>query len=82
MKVHTVPFASMYPVVSFIYNYQINSKLLKLANPDCILMHPGPVNKGIELSQNAYDSENSVINDQVRNGVAVRMAILTKHFSM
>ena len=62
-------------------NYQINSELLKLANPDCILMHPGPVNKGIELSQNAYDSENSVINDQVKNGVAVRMAILTKYFS-
>jgi len=63
-------------------NYQINSELLKLANPDCILMHPGPVNKGIELSQNAYDSENSVINDQVKNGVAVRMAILTKYFSI
>jgi aspartate carbamoyltransferase catalytic subunit len=45
-------------------------------------MHPGPVNKGIELSQNAYDSENSVINDQVKNGVAVRMAILTKYFSI
>ena len=63
-------------------DYQINSKLLKLAKPDCILMHPGPVNKGIELSQSAYDSENSVINNQVKNGVAIRMAILTKYFSI
>ena len=63
-------------------DYQINSELLKLAKPDCILMHPGPVNKGIELSQSAYDSENSVINNQVKNGVAIRMAILTKYFSI
>ena len=63
-------------------NFQINNELLKLANPGCILMHPGPVNKGIELSQNAYSSKNSVINEQVKNGVAIRMAILTKYFSI
>lgn len=63
-------------------NFQINNELVKLANPDCILMHPGPVNKGIELSQNAYSSKNSVINEQVKNGVAIRMAILTKYFSI
>lgn len=63
-------------------NFQINNELLKLANPSCILMHPGPVNKGIELSQNAYSSKNSVINEQVKNGVAIRMAILTKYFSI
>ena len=63
-------------------NFQINNELVKLANPGCILMHPGPVNKGIELSQNAYSSKNSVINEQVKNGVAIRMAILTKYFSI
>tara|TARA_B100000242_G_scaffold157576_1_gene112591 strand:- start:479 stop:1378 length:900 start_codon:yes stop_codon:yes gene_type:complete len=62
-------------------NFQITNDLLSLANPGCILMHPGPVNKGIELSQNAYSSKNSVINEQVKNGVAIRMAILTKYFS-
>ncbi len=39
-------------------------------------MHPGPVNRGIELSTDIIDGENSVINIQVKNGVAVRMAIL------
>lgn len=63
-------------------DYQINSKILKMANKNCILMHPGPVNKGIELSQNAYTSENSVINRQVKNGVAIRMAILAKYFTI
>ena len=63
-------------------NYQINSKLLKIAKHDSILMHPGPVNKGVELSQNAYQSKHSVINNQVKYGVAIRMAILTKYFSV
>jgi aspartate carbamoyltransferase catalytic subunit len=39
-------------------------------------MHPGPVNRGVELSSNAIDCDKSVINEQVENGVAVRMAIL------
>ena len=39
-------------------------------------MHPGPINRGVELSSDAADSQNSIILDQVENGVAVRMAVL------
>ena len=39
-------------------------------------MHPGPINRGVELSTDAADSEQSIILDQVENGVAVRMAVL------
>jgi aspartate carbamoyltransferase catalytic subunit len=39
-------------------------------------MHPGPINRGVEISSDVADSENAIILDQVQNGVAVRMAIL------
>ena len=66
---------------SFLSNYQINKEKLEIANDDCIVMHPGPVNQGIEISESVYNSENSVILDQVANGVAMRMAILIKYLS-
>ena len=66
---------------SYLSNYQINKEKLEIANDDCIVMHPGPVNQGIEISETVYDSENSVILDQVANGVAMRMAILIKYLS-
>ncbi len=50
-------------------------KLAKLPN-DILIMHPGPINRGIELASNVADGEHSVILDQVTNGVAVRMAVL------
>ena len=46
------------------------------AHPDLWVMHPGPVNRGVELSGEVVDSDRSVILDQVTNGVAVRMAVL------
>lgn len=49
---------------------------LELANPDAIVMHPGPINRGVELSSEIADSGRSVILDQVVNGIAVRMAML------
>jgi aspartate carbamoyltransferase catalytic subunit len=49
---------------------------LALAKPDAIVMHPGPVNRGVEISDELVDAERSVILDQVESGVAVRMAIL------
>ena len=52
-----------------------NSKLLN-ARPDIIVMHPGPTNRGVEVSAEVADGERSVILDQVTNGVAVRMAVL------
>jgi aspartate carbamoyltransferase catalytic subunit len=56
--------------------YGINAKRLAKIHPDGILMHPGPVNRGVELSPDVMDGPRSVILDQVENGVAVRMAIL------
>ena len=50
--------------------------MLKYLKPDSLLMHPGPINRGVELSHLAANSKFSVILDQVENGVAVRMAIL------
>ncbi|MCP2599181.1 aspartate carbamoyltransferase, partial [Candidatus Aminicenantes bacterium AC-335-B20] len=49
---------------------------MKNAKKDAIIMHPGPINRGIELSTDLADSSKSVILKQVENGIAVRMAIL------
>ena len=67
--------------ISYIEDYQVNEQRLKKANPNAILMHPGPVNQGIEITEALYKSKQSVILDQVANGVAMRMAILTKYLS-
>ena len=56
--------------------YGINRKVLELAREDAIVMHPGPINRGVELSPDVADGSRSVILDQVTNGVAVRMALL------
>jgi len=56
--------------------FGINEQTLELAPKDAIIMHPGPVNRGVELSPGVADGERQVILDQVENGVAVRMAIL------
>lgn len=56
--------------------YGINAELLELARPEAILMHPGPVNRGVELSPDIVYSDRSVVLDQVENGVAVRCAVL------
>jgi aspartate carbamoyltransferase catalytic subunit len=56
--------------------YQINEQRLELARPDVLIMHPGPINRGVEISQGVADGPRSVINEQVTNGVAVRMAVL------
>ncbi len=56
--------------------YGINEKRLKRAKPDAILMHPGPINRGVEISDEVADGPQSVILNQVTNGVAVRMAVL------
>ncbi len=57
-------------------SYQINREVLRHAKPDVLIMHPGPVNRGIELSSDVMDGPYSVILDQVTNGLAVRMAVL------
>lgn len=58
-------------------HYCLNRNNIKLAKPDAIVMHPGPMNRGVEISPDiADDPDYSVILDQVNNGVAVRMALL------
>jgi aspartate carbamoyltransferase catalytic subunit len=54
----------------------LNSRNIKLARADVLVMHPGPINRGVEISSDIADSTSSVILEQVTNGVAVRMAIL------
>ncbi len=56
--------------------YGVNARRLKLAKPDVMIMHPGPMNRGIEISPRVADGPQAVILDQVTNGVAVRMAVL------
>lgn len=56
--------------------FGITNDLLSLARPDVLIMHPGPVNRGVELAPDVADGSRSVILDQVTNGVAVRMALL------
>ena len=51
---------------------------IELAKPDVIVMHPGPINRGRELSSEVADSQRSVILNQVENGIAVRMAVLER----
>src|SRR4029077_15554053 len=56
--------------------YGINRKLLDSLKKEVVIMHPGPINRGVELDSDAADSKQSIILQQVENGVAVRMAVL------
>jgi aspartate carbamoyltransferase catalytic subunit len=56
--------------------FGINKEIMRGAREDVIIMHPGPINRGVELSSDIADGPFSVILDQVANGVAVRMALL------
>ena len=55
--------------------FGLNFKRLSLAKPDALVMHPGPLNRGVEISSDVADSDCSIILDQVTNGVALRMAL-------
>ena len=65
----------------YIERYQINVESLQVADPEMILLHPGPVNFGIELSKEVGELDNCKISNQIFNGVGMRMAVLTKLFS-
>jgi aspartate carbamoyltransferase catalytic subunit len=64
------------PMDEYIAGYQVTPERLRLAKRDAILMHPGPMIRGAELSGDLADSPASVITEQVANGVSVRMAVL------
>ena len=57
-------------------NFGINKQLLNSLNSEVIIMHPGPINRGVEITSDVADSDHSIILQQVENGVAIRMAIL------
>lgn len=59
-------------------NYGVSHESMKHAKPNAIVMHPGPMNRGIEIEGTLADGPSSVITKQVKNGVAVRMAVLDK----
>ncbi|WP_339925868.1 aspartate carbamoyltransferase catalytic subunit [uncultured Cyclobacterium sp.] len=56
--------------------YGINKKLLNRLDKEIVIMHPGPINRGVELNSDVADSEHAIILQQVENGVAIRMAVL------
>ncbi|MEK6795951.1 MAG: aspartate carbamoyltransferase catalytic subunit [Spirochaetota bacterium] len=56
--------------------FGLTEEKLKHARKDLMIMHPGPMNRGVEIAHSVADSENSVITEQVTNGVAIRMAVL------
>lgn len=62
--------------LEYFRNFGITQERLKKAKKDIIVMHPGPLNRGIEISSEVADGANSVILEQVTNGIAVRMAVL------
>jgi aspartate carbamoyltransferase catalytic subunit len=56
--------------------YGLDQQLLNSLSKELIIMHPGPVNRGVEITSEVADSQHSIILEQVENGVAVRMAVL------
>ena len=56
--------------------YQVNRQTLRYANRGCLVMHPGPLNRGIEVDDNSADGDSSAITQQIENGIFVRMAAL------
>ena len=63
-------------VEKYIADYQLTAERLKLAKPDALLMHPGPMIRGMEIQSELADGPQSVVEEQVQNGVYVRMAVL------
>jgi aspartate carbamoyltransferase catalytic subunit len=65
-------------IEEYVRDFGINNERMRLAKPDAIVMHPGPMNRGIEIDGLTADGPRSVITQQVTNGVAVRMAVLAE----
>jgi aspartate carbamoyltransferase catalytic subunit len=68
------------PLLDYVARYQMTMPRLKLAKRDAIVMHPGPIIRGLELTSEVVDCPQSVIVEEVRNGVPTRMAILARAF--
>lgn len=60
----------------YVKQYGVNKKILNSLNKEIVVMHPGPINRGVEITSDVADSKQAIILDQVENGVAVRMAVI------
>ncbi|CAL66813.1 aspartate carbamoyltransferase catalytic subunit [Christiangramia forsetii] len=60
----------------YVKQFGLNKKLLDSLKKEIVIMHPGPINRGVEITSDVADSEHAIILDQVQNGVAVRMAVI------
>src|SRR5277367_3305056 len=69
-------YESAFPASEYFQFYGLRPEHLELASPNVIVMHPGPINRGREISSEVADSQRSVILNQVENGIAIRMAVL------
>ena len=65
-----------FPANEYFQFYGLRLEHLQLAKPEVIVMHPGPINRGREISSEVADSQRSVILNHVENGIAIRMAVL------
>jgi len=70
------PSAPALDEAAYFRDFGLDARRLKLASPNVMVMHPGPMNRGVEISSEVADGPRSVIREQVNNGVAVRMAVL------
>jgi aspartate carbamoyltransferase catalytic subunit len=70
--------AAPFPVDEYFRFYGLRPEHMEIARPNAIVMHPGPINRGREISSEVADSQRSVILNQVENGIAVRMAVLER----
>ena len=61
----------------YFQQYGLTPEKMAAAKPDAIVMHPGPINRGVEMSSEVADGPQSVILEQVSNGIAVRMAVMS-----
>lgn len=60
----------------YVQQYGVNKKILNDLNKEIVIMHPGPINRGVEITSDVADSKQAIILDQVQNGVAIRMAVI------
>ena len=68
---------TMFPSINeYVSLFGLNKARLAKTKPDALIMHPGPVNRGVEIDSEIADSNRSLILEQVTNGIAVRMAVL------
>ena len=65
-----------FPTIRSTLKFGLNHEVINSLNKQITILHPGPINRGVEITSEVADSPNSIILDQVENGVAIRMAII------